>query len=95
MAWSAQLTYVVADGGPAAIVVLLLVHVATPVDTRRAIVDTTGDPLHAIQGPTVWVWGCWWLGRVPSSGVTDARVVLAGLRQAAVEVSAGVASLVG
>jgi hypothetical protein len=57
MAWSAQLTYVVADGGPAAIVVLLLVHVATPVDTRRAIVDTTGDPLHAIQGPTVWVWG--------------------------------------
>jgi hypothetical protein len=54
MAWSAQLTYVVVGIGPAAIVVLLLVHVVTPVDTRHAIVDTTVDPLHAIQGPTVW-----------------------------------------
>jgi hypothetical protein len=50
MAWSTQLTYVVVGIGPAAIVVLLLVHVATPVDTRRAIVDTTVDPLHAHPG---------------------------------------------
>jgi len=39
MAWSTQLTYVVVGIGPAAIVVLLLVHVAIPVDTRRGWPD--------------------------------------------------------
>jgi hypothetical protein len=51
MAWSAHSTYVVADGGPGAVVVarIVHVHVATPVDTWNAAADAMGDALHAID----------------------------------------------